>query len=78
MVTSNLKAETGFFKNKENSYFLDSTNLLPLKGIFKFKIEDNTFAVTVLNMGIKQWFYQKMSEQNLSALWITDQNNVYR
>ena len=50
-VKTNLKAETGFFQSKENSYFLNSNNLLPLNGIFK--TEHNTFAVTVLNMGDK-------------------------
>ena len=49
-VKTNL-AETGFFQSKENSYFLNSNNLLPLNGIFK--TEHNTFMVAVLNMGDK-------------------------
>ena len=50
-VKTNLRAETGFFQSKENSYFLNSNSLLPLNGIFK--TNHNTFLVTVLNMGDK-------------------------
>ena len=51
IVKTKLRAETVFFQSKDNSYFLNSNNLLPHNGIFK--IEHNTFIVTILNMGDK-------------------------
>lgn len=50
-VKTKLNSNTGYFKNKETSAFLNNNNLLPMQGIFN--INNNEFIIPILNMGDK-------------------------
>ena len=50
-VKTKLNSDTGYFKNKETSAFLNNNNLLPMQGIFN--INNNEFVIPILNMGDK-------------------------
>ena len=73
LVKSNFRSETGLFQSKENSYFLSSNNLLPPNGIFKVK--ENIFAVTVLNVGAKAVVLPKKDRREKNLLRITISND---